>query len=375
MKGQEQMRIRLFCLVVLSSSGCEAEEADARENSPVLCSDDEDNDNDGHADCDDPDCRRFCEVSNEPESCGIPESFGWNASEPLISPPEGSVSIKDPSVVFYDERWHVYATHFASNYSMVYLNFEEWEAADDAEKIPVDTNPNLTDYKCAPQIFYFTPQDLWYLVYQTQPPAYSTTTDITDVSSWSAPKLFMSIPRMVADNSEYGGIDYWIICDKTHCYIFFSADNGFLYRAKTTKEDFPNGFKDTTEVVMEDNRNALFEAANVYKLASENKYLLIHEAIGGSGRYFRSWTADRLDSNDWTPLADTEQEPFASVHNVTGADWSNDGISHGEMLRYNPDETMTISTCDMRYLFQGRTATGSEYNLNEYSLGLLSPEE
>ena len=60
------------------------------------------------------------------------------------------------------------------------------------------------------------------------------------------------------------------------------------------------------------------------------------------------------------------------MSNVTGADWSDDGISHGEMLRYNPDESMTIDTCDMQYLFQGRTAAGSEYNLNEYSLGLLT---
>ncbi len=153
--------------------------------------------------------------------------------------------------------------------------------------------------------------------------------------------------------------------------VRINADNGVLYRARTLKTDFPNGFEGTTEIVMEDERNALFEAANVYKMAGTGKYLLIHEAIGG-GRYFRSWTADRLDG-EWTPLADTLFNPFASTQNVTGADWSNDGISHGEMLRTNPDETMTIDTCDMQYLFQGRTATGSEYNLNEYSLGLLTP--
>jgi endo-1,4-beta-xylanase len=152
--------------------------------------------------------------------------------------------------------------------------------------------------------------------------------------------------------------------------MFFSADNGVLYRAKTTIENFPNGFENTTEIVMQEATNDLFEACNVYKMAGTDKYLLIVEAIG-NGRYFRSWTADDLEG-EWTPLADTQSNSFASTSNVTGAGWSNDGISHGEMLRDNPDETMTISTCNMRYLFQGRTATGSTYDEHQYSLGVLT---
>ena len=305
-------------------------------------------------------------------SCGVPKTFEWTSSDPLISPPEGSASIKDPSVLFYNDAWQIYATHYSEEdgYSMVYLSFTDWDKADEAEKIPVSINPNLTGYKCAPQFFYFAEQDLWYLIYQTQEPAYSTTKDPTDVESWSKSTRFMPMPDII-ENSDWGGIDYWVICDDDNCYMFFSADNGVLYRAKTPKSDFPNGFEGTTEIVMEDNKNALFEAANVYKIQGEDKYLLIVEAIGLGGRYFRSFTADRLDG-EWTPLRDTQDEPFASMSNVTGADWSNDGISHGEMLRYNPDETMTIDTCNMQYLFQGRTAVGSEYNLNEYSLGLLT---
>ncbi|MBN2717582.1 MAG: glycosyl hydrolase family 62 [Deltaproteobacteria bacterium] len=303
--------------------------------------------------------------------CDVPTSFKWQATRPLITPPEGSVSIKDPSVLFYNGKWHIYATHYAQNggYSMVYLNFADWAQADAAEKIPVSTNPNLKGYKCAPQLFYFSPQDLWYLVYQTQEPAYSTTKDPTDVSSWSKATRFMPMPDII-ENSEYGGIDYWIICDESYCYMFFSADNGVLYRARTPKSEFPNGFEGTTEIVMQQGQYELYEACNVYKMAGTGKYLLTVEAIGLNGRFFRSWTADRLDG-EWTPLQDTLSAPFASINNVTGAEWSNDGISHGEMLRTNPDETMTINTCDMKFLFQGRTAAGKEYNLHEYSLGVL----
>ena len=306
------------------------------------------------------------------KGCGVPAEFQWKATAPLITPPEGSVSIKDPSVLFHDEKWHIYATHYSPDnggYSMVYLNFEKWSEADAAPKIPVSINPNLTGYKCAPQIFYFSPHELWYLVYQTQPPAYATTKDLTDVASWSESKRFMPMPDII-ENSDTGGIDYWIICDDTDCYMFFNADNGVLYRARTAKSDFPNGFEGSTEIVMADVKNDLFEACNVYRIEGTGEYLLTVEAIGSSGRYFRSWTSDRLDGQ-WTPLQDSLNSPFASTSNVEGAEWSIDGISHGEMLRYNPDESMTISTCNMQFLFQGRTAKGGSYNLHEYSLGLL----
>lgn len=301
--------------------------------------------------------------------CGVPSNFAWTSSAALITPPSGSVSIKDPSILFHDGEWHIYATHYSNSYSMVHLSFADWAQAGSATKTPVSSNPNLTGYKCAPQFFYFTPQNLWYLVYQTQPPAYSTSTDPSNVNSWSAMKTFMPMPSIIT-NSDTGGIDYWVICDDSTCYLFFSADNGVLYRADTPKSEFPNGFEGSTVIVMQESKNALFEAANVYKIAGSDKYLLIHEAIS-NGRYFRSWTADSLDGS-WTALADTLQNPFASVNNVTGANWSNDGISHGEMLRENPDETMTIDTCNMKYLFQGRTKAGSTYDLHEYSLGLLT---
>jgi hypothetical protein len=303
--------------------------------------------------------------------CGVPTSFKWTSSGPLISPRTGAVSIKDPSVVFFENKWQIFATDYSTSYNMVYLNFTDWNAADSATKTLASTNANLSGYKAAPTMFYFAPQQLWYLVYQTQTPAYSTTATPSVVSSWTAKKNFWTADPSIITNSGTGGIDYWPICDDTNCYIFYSADNGELYRAQTTKANFPNGFGNQTKILgSTSNMNALFEASNVYKMKGTNKYLLIVEAIG-NGRYFRSFTADALDGA-WTALADTEAKPFAGKSNVTGADWSNDGISHGEMLRDGYDETMVIDTCNMRYLFQGRTAVGSIYDLNKYSLGLLT---
>jgi endo-1,4-beta-xylanase len=174
----------------------------------------------------------------------------------------------------------------------------------------------------------------------------------------------------IIENSDLSGIDYWVICDDADCYMFFSANNSVLYRARTTKEAFPEGFEGTTEIVMQDELYRLYDACNVYRLEGTDQYLLLVSAIG-EGRYFQSWTSDRLDST-WTPLADTESDSFASVYNVTGADWSNWGVSHGEMLRTNPDETMTIDPCNMQYLFSG-LKTSEENPENEYyCLGLLT---
>ena len=84
--------------------------------------------------------------------------------------------------------------------------------------------------------------------------------------------------------------------------------------------------------------------------------------------------ADRLDGA-WTPLADTWNAPFAGQNNVTYApgvaDWSDD-ISHGELVRDGNDETATIDTCNLQFLYQGRNpSSGGEYSQLPYRLGLL----
>ena len=182
----------------------------------------------------------------------------------------------------------------------------------------------------------------------------------------------MPMPSIITD-ADANGIDYWVICDDTDCYMFFSALNDVLYRARTEKSAFPDGFGEI-DIVMEDDKFRLFDSSNVYKLAGTDKYLLLVSAIGSIDRYFRAWTADTLDGS-WTPLAETESNASDLINNVTDADWALSGFEHGEMLRSNPDETMTIDTCDMRYLYSGittRAIEGDDSSHNEYSLGLLA---
>jgi hypothetical protein len=225
-------------------------------------------------------------------------------------------------------------------------------------------------------LFFFAPRNLWYLVYQTGPPTFSTSTDPADPHSWSAPRRFIANePAVVTQNKGPGQwIDFWVICDSANSFLFFSDDNGHVYRAQTSLASFPDGFGNTQIVLSDSNRFALFEAGNVYKVAGRNQYLMIEESIGAAGRrYFRSYTATSL-TGSWTPLAATENEPFAGRANVTfpnGA-WTQD-ISHGELVRAGVDQTLTIDPHRLQYVYQGQDPNASgDYLGLPWRMGLLT---
>jgi endo-1,4-beta-xylanase len=313
---------------------------------------------------------------------GLPSSFQWSSSGPLISPkPDAAhpiVSVKDPTVVRYKDRWLVYATtaNTSGEWSLQYTSFRHWSQAPAAPRYFLDQTAIGPGYRAAPQLFYFAPKRKWFLVYQTGLPSYSTTDDPTKPQTWSAPKNFQDqMPDVIAQNIGNGyWVDFWVVCDQTMCYLFSSDDNGHLYRSETTVRDFPNGFGNTQIALQDPNRYNLFEASNVYRIKGTHKYLLLVEAIGSDGRrYFRSWTANGI-TGAWTPLADTESNPFARWSNVTFPDgaWTQD-ISHGEMIRAGIDQTMEIDPNCLHYLYQGMDpAAGGDYSQLPWRLGLLT---
>ncbi|MER5666062.1 non-reducing end alpha-L-arabinofuranosidase family hydrolase [Streptomyces mirabilis] len=320
-------------------------------------------------------------VRSAKSAAALPSTFKWSSSGALISPkPDAThniAGIKDPTVVYYNGKYHVFAsTANASGYNLVYLNFSDWSQAGSATHHYLDRTAIGSGYRAAPQVFYYAPQRLWYLVYQTGNASYSTNADISNPNGWSAPRNFYaSMPDIIRQNIGNGyWVDMWVICDSANCYLFSSDDNGHLYRSQTTVGQFPNGFTNTVIAAQDSNRYALFEASNVYKVQGANQYLLLVEAIGSDGRrYFRSWTTSSL-AGTWTPLAATESNPFARASNVTfpaGA-WTKD-ISHGEMIRAGYDQTLTIPACRLQYLYQGKDPNASgDYNSLPWRLGLLT---
>jgi hypothetical protein len=302
----------------------------------------------------------------------------WKSTGVLIKPVSDDthtiVSVKDPTVVRYNDLWHVYATVYSTSartWNMVYLNFKDWSEAPNAKLYYMDQNPNLRGYHCAPNVFYFRPHKKWYLIFQSQQPQYTTTDDLSKPETWTKPENFFdtkpaSAPRL--------WIDYWMICDDTHAYLFFTGDNGRVYRSRTRIEDFPKGMSDP-EVVIEGPRNDVFEGSMTYKIKGTDTYLTLVEAIGPA-RYYRAWTSDRLNG-EWTPVPDanTWQTPFAGINNVTFeggvTPWTRD-ISHGELIRDGYDETLTIDPNNLQLLYQGRDpAINGRYDQLPYRFGLL----
>jgi endo-1,4-beta-xylanase len=310
----------------------------------------------------------------------LPNSFRWSSSGPLIAPKKDSRNlsgIKDPSVVYYNGRWHVFATTAKSgNWGLFYTNFTDWSTASSSEFFYLDQSGIGTGYRAAPQVFYFAPQKLWYLVYQNNNAAYSTNPDISNPRGWTAPKTFYTAtPRIITQNIGSGyWVDMWVICDSTNCHLFSSDDNGHLYRSQTPLGNFPNGFGEPVIAMQDSNKNRLFEAANVYRVGDSNSYLLIVEAIGSDNRrWFRSWTSSSI-SGPWTVLAAEEATPFARANNVAfnGTAWTKD-ISHGEMIRSGYDQNLAIDPCNIRYLYQGLDPNaGGAYGDLPYRLALLT---
>ena len=179
----------------------------------------------------------------------LPGSFRWSSSGVLISPHADShniIAVKDPSVVSYNGQWYVAASAVNSSgaYSMEFLHFSDWSQASNAVPVYADQTAIGGGYKTAPQVFYFAPQKLWYVVYQTgSNVGYSTNPDITNPYGWSATKYFYSgMPSIIQQNIGSGyWVDMCVICDSANCYLFSMDDNGHLYRSQTSVANFPNG--------------------------------------------------------------------------------------------------------------------------------------
>jgi sugar lactone lactonase YvrE len=308
-------------------------------------------------------------------------NFRRTVSPPLVAPVERPqdpcFSMKDPTVVRHGDRWHLFCTIRSEkrSHQVEYLNFSDWK---DANAAPRHVLKLSDGYFCAPQVFWFEPHRKWYMILQVSDlsrkvqlqPAFCTTGTIDDPDSWSKPTLLFkdAHPETVS-----AWIDFWVICDDRKAHLFFTSNNGLLWRAETPLANFPHGWSNPQVVL----RGDIFEASCTYKLRGRDDYLTIVEAETsreGGWRYYKAYLGDSLEG-EWKPLADKWERPFAGPVNVTfSADRWTDSISHGELIRSGYDHRLEVDPKDLRFLFQGvleKDRRGKQYGRIPWRLGVL----
>ena len=297
------------------------------------------------------------------------ENQSWNISKPVFEKGKlGSfdeISVKDPSVVFFQNEWHLFYTARGNNeYTTGYVSAKELKDLNTAPRFELKQIRGKTRYGCAPQVFYFAPQKKWYLVYQNldsnYQPVFSTSADITKSELWTPYK------NLIQKDSNKKWIDFWVIADDKKVYLFYTeAHNGVTVRS-TTLNDFPNGWGKSRKVF--DN---VHEAVHIYKVKDKAEFHMIYELNTNGIRSFGLAKANKLDG-DWEKVTDDYATGNQLKYSENTKVWT-EMVSHGEVIRSGYDEKMEYDPENCRWLIQGilKSELTDDYPSLPWKLGVI----
>jgi hypothetical protein len=297
------------------------------------------------------------------------EKRSWEIDSPIFE--NGTIgafdeiSVKDPTIVFFENAWHLFYTARGNNeYTTAYVSAKYLDGLNSASRFELKQIRGKTRYGCAPQVFFFEPQKKWYLIFQNKDanyqPAFSTNTNISLPNSWTNPQ------KLLQKDSSEKWIDFWVIADKTKVYLFYTeAHNGVVIRS-TNLRDFPNGWSEGKKVF--DN---VHEAVHVYKAINTNEFHMIYELNKQGIRSFGLAVSNNLEGS-WKKVTDN----YATGNQLQYFDdtkrWT-EMISHGEAIRTGYNQNMEYDPENCRWIIQGilKKELNLEYPSLPWKLGII----
>ncbi|MBN1310673.1 MAG: carbohydrate binding domain-containing protein [Anaerolineae bacterium] len=286
----------------------------------------------------------------------------WYVDDPILyraqAEPYDHYAVKDPTIVYSGGRYHMFYTgaNASGGWQMLYSSATTLEGFRNAAHSYMSSIGE--SYFCAPEVFYFEPDGLWYLIYQdgTYGAAYATTTNIADPNSWSGPRSLGISGNM--------GWDYYVICDDTYCYMYNSPDDNShrIYMRRTTVANFPAGWGSPSVAISD-----TFEGVNVYKSLADGQFYLLVEDLKDN-RYYELWTSSSA-GGPWTQVAEKWAWHGNLVYN--GSRWTT-SVSHGEIIRAGVNQKLEINDINrVDFLIQGTTDLSGTYQQIPWDLGVI----
>jgi hypothetical protein len=287
----------------------------------------------------------------------------WYVDAPILfragAEPYDHYAVKDPTIVFSGGRYHMFYTgaNASGGWQMLYSSATTLAGFRTAPHIYLSRIGE--SYFAAPEVFFFEPHGLWYLIYQdgTFGAAYATTTNIADPNSWTG-------PRSLGVSGNLGW-DYYVICDSATCYMYNSPSDGSrrIFVRRTPIGSFPGGWS-APSVALTDT----FEGVNVYRALADGQYYLVVEDLLDN-RYYELWQSSSA-GGPWTKVAERWAWRGNLVYNAS--QWTT-SVSHGEFIRAGVNQRLEISDINrVDFLIQGTTQLSCcPYQQIPWDLGMI----
>lgn len=306
---------------------------------------------------------------NDDNSTDKIEENSWKIGNPVLLPgSKGSfdeVAVKDPSILFFQNAWHLFYTARSENeYTTGYVSAKNLKELQLAPRFELKQIRGKTRYGCAPQVFYFEPQKKWYLIFQSRDsnyqPAFSTSETISNPDSWNTSK-----PLLQKDKPDKW-IDFWIIADDVKVYLFYTEAHKGVVMRSTNLNDFPNKWSMGKNVF--DN---VHEAVHIYKVKSKQEFHMIYELNNDGIRSFGLASAKNL-TGPWEKITDNYANGNQLNFSENSAVWT-EMVSHGEVIRSGYNQKMEYEPESCSWLIQGilKKELHADYPSIPWKLGII----